>query len=100
MKTGYVVMKATCYGFCNEDVRDIEWEADCSEVYPNKKKAEAIRNKMIKDDIKEYKEANEEFEYISFERSEADGVKSVAYCPEGDLDQEVKYYIKAVQIMD
>ena len=100
MKKGYVVIKATCYGFCNEDVRDIEWESDCSAIYPDKKTAKKVRTQMIKDDIKEFKDANDEFDDIYVERNEVDGVKSVAYCLDGDRDQETKYYIKEVQIMD
>ena len=100
MKKGYVVIKATCYGFFNEDVRDIEWESECSAVYPDKKTAKKVRTQMIRDDIKEVKELNEEFDDIDCERREVDGVMSVEFCLEGDRDQETKYYIKEVQIMD
>lgn len=100
MKKGYVVLKATCYGFCNDDIRDIEWEADCSAIYFDKKKAEKVRDQMIEDDIEEYKDANDEFEDLCCDISKKDGVKSVEYCLDGDRDEETKYYIKEVQIMD
>lgn len=100
MKTGYVVLKAPCYGFCNDDIRDISWGADCSEVYFDRKKAEKVREQMIENDIEDYKDENDEFEDIYCEVSEKDGVQSVEYILDGDRDQEVKYYIKEVQIMD
>ena len=100
MKKGYVVLKATCDGFCNDDIRDIDWEAECSAIYPDKKTAKKVRTQMIRDDIKEFKATYDEFDDLDCDVSEEDGVKSVEFCIEGDRAEETKYYIKEVQIMD